>query len=138
MIGTVFSIISVLNNFIYFAKAYCGIDKETIGRIKSESLQEFLEGTKENKENLGSHSVEAKNEREEKSKNDNLLLKKKEKCLLELQKSIGNTAFFIEFLRNHKKPLNQLMSPLLSDKCLLKQFPQTHLIVIIVKLLRMF
>lgn len=49
--------------------------------------------------------------------------------LLCLHKLMGDTVFLIEKIRNHSFPMNQFMSPLLSDDKIIAQFPKTCFIV---------
>ena len=45
------------------------------------------------------------------------------------QNVMGESIYLIEELRNHKLPLDELMSPLLSSDEMLRKFPKTVLIV---------
>ncbi len=49
--------------------------------------------------------------------------------LLILHKLMGDTVFLIEKIRNHSFPMNQFMSPLLSEDKIIAQFPKTCFIV---------
>ena len=101
------------------------IKQTTLRYSKSEAVSieaDEHEVSTENGENLNTIINQSDEALDDKTKLYNAHLER-------MYKVMGDSIFLIEELKNHPAPHENLMSPLLSDDTILRQFPHTYLIV---------